>query len=330
MVFGDIIGNERIKNILVKALRRRRLPHSLLFCGPEGVGKKDMAEALAQALVCEKKNGDACGLCDSCRRAARGVHPDIIKIFPENDVIVINKMRMIKETAYFKPMLGDKRIFIITNADKMNDEAANSLLKILEEPPLFTHVILVTDNSFVLKPTIKSRCQILNFSPVSREDIVRILTKKGFDEKKANIMSLMVRGNLKQALNLDWDEVAEEKEKCWELFVALLKRENLFLFLEEYTAGKKSEIQEEICRMMEIFSLFCRDFILVKEGGPSALLINPEYKDRLKEHEERWTLNQALECLDKIDYTLSGMRRHQNFRLLMSSFTAHFAEQENV
>lgn len=325
-MFKNIIGNERIKRILEKALRRDRLPHSLLFCGPSGVGKVEMAKALAQALVCTGNKSGACGNCDSCRRVVRGNHPDVLNIAPENGVIKIETMRLLKQTAYLKPMQAKKRVFYIVEAEKMNEEAANSLLKILEEPPLFTHVILVTDYPFMIMSTIKSRCQVLNFSPVSKEDIARLLVETGFDKEKANLMALVAGGNVKQAQNLEWEEIAEEKKKVWDIFLSLISKKKLYQLLDEFTSLKKPESKEKISKMMEILSTFCRDFILLKEGGQSSFLMNPEYESQLRDQNNVWTVDRALDCMKKIDYTLSGLQRNQNFRLLMSSFTARFMD----
>ncbi|MFQ6108631.1 MAG: DNA polymerase III subunit delta', partial [Candidatus Aminicenantales bacterium] len=192
MAFKDVLGNDRQKKILRRALRKGRIPNSLLFCGLDGVGKRSTALVLAKAMNCEKSSDDACEACPSCRAISRGVFPDVMVVSPEKNVIKIDQMRILKQTAYLKPMTGKKRFFIVTEAEKMNDEASNSLLKILEEPPHFSHIILISSNPDMLKPTIKSRCQTLHFQPISKEDIEKILLEKGFGKEKAKIISLLV------------------------------------------------------------------------------------------------------------------------------------------
>ncbi|NOR15579.1 MAG: DNA polymerase III subunit delta', partial [Candidatus Aminicenantes bacterium] len=156
MGFSDILGNERIKRILRKALQRQRVPNSLLLSGPTGVGKIDFARTLAQALNCLEMTDDACGHCSSCLAIAKGNFPDVLQPVPEKEVLKVEQMRILKDTAYLKPMLGKKRVFILDRAERLNAAASNSLLKILEEPPGFSHILLLTANPFVILPTIKS------------------------------------------------------------------------------------------------------------------------------------------------------------------------------
>ena len=145
MAFQNILGNLRVKTILSKALQRNRVPHSLLFVGPEGVGKMETALVVAKALNCLQKTDDSCEECVSCVAINKKNFPDVMEVSPQKDVIKIEQMRLLKSTAYLKPMVGKKRVFIVTDAEKMREEAANSLLKILEEPPSFSHIFLCTN-----------------------------------------------------------------------------------------------------------------------------------------------------------------------------------------
>ncbi|GAG44939.1 unnamed protein product, partial [marine sediment metagenome] len=212
----------------------------MLFYGPRGIGKKDMALVLAKAMNCERKKDDACEVCASCKAINAGNFPDVLEISPEKEVIKIDQMRILRKIAYLKPMMGKKRVFVVVDADKMTEEAANSLLKILEEPPLFSYIILVAYNPFMIISTIKSRCQVLNFSPVSKEEIGKILVEKGYEEKKARIISLLVRGNLKQALSLEWEEVQDKRAKAWQLFLSLLRKGKVALFLRNYATSQRT------------------------------------------------------------------------------------------
>ena len=157
MSFSDIVGNGRIKRILGKALERGRLPNSLLFAGPQGVGKIDTALVAAKALNCLTLTADACEACEACTAITKGNHPDVMRIEPEKEILKIEQMRILKEAAYLRPMVGRKRVFIVEREESMNSEAANSLLKVLEEPPAFSHIFLITSNPFIILPTIRSR-----------------------------------------------------------------------------------------------------------------------------------------------------------------------------
>lgn len=319
MAFKDILGNERQKKILRRALQKKRIPNSLLFCGPEGVGKESMALVLAKAMNCETKRDDACEVCSSCRAISRANFPDVMKISPEKNVIKIDQMRVLKQTAYFKPMMGKKRVFIVAEAEKMNEEASNSLLKILEEPPLFSHIVLVTPNPDLIRPTIKSRCQVISFQPVSREDIEKILIEKGCEKEKAKIISLLVRGNLKRALSLEWEEVQAKREQAWELFLALVRREKIAAFMRDY-APPRGLSKEELEQVLEILSSYCRDFILIKEKGDIRYLMNPDYFGEYRKTEDLLSLEKSMDYLEKIDYALYVMPKNVNMNLLVTSF----------
>jgi DNA polymerase III delta' subunit len=330
MAFKDILGNSRVKKILRKALQKNKVPNSLLFCGPEGIGKKDMALVLAKAMNCERKKDDACEVCSSCKAINAGNFPDVIEISPEKEVIKIEQMRTLRKIAYLKPMMGKKRVFVVVDADKMTEEAANSLLKILEEPPLFSYIILVAQNPFMIMSTIQSRCQVLSFTPVSREDIGNILVEKGFEEKKAKIISLLVHGNLKQALSLEWEEVQDKRMKAWQLFVSLLRKGKVALFLRNYATSQRALIRDEWEQVLEMLSSFCRDSILIKERGDRRLLMNPDYEEEIRKEETQLSLEALMDCLTKIDYAIYGLGKNLNVNLLVSSFFSYFKEWEYV
>jgi DNA polymerase-3 subunit delta' len=330
MAFKDILGNSRVKMILRKALQKDKVPNSMLFCGPEGIGKRDMALVVAKAMNCERKKDDACEVCRSCKAINAGNFPDVIEISPEKEVIQIDQMRMLRQIAYLKPMMGKKRVFVVVGADKMKEEAANSLLKILEEPPLFSYIILVAHNPFMIISTIISRCQVLNFSPVSKEDIEKILVDKGYKQKKARIVSLLVRGNLKQALSLEWEEVQDKRTKAWQLFLSLLAKGKVALFLKDYATSRRAIVREEWEQVLEILSSFCRDSILLKEKGDRRLLMNPDYEEEIRKTEALMNLEGLMDCLAKIDNAIYGLEKNLNVNLLVSSFFSSLKEREYV
>ena len=292
MAFKDILGNERQKKILRRALQRGRIPNSLLFSGIEGIGKRSMAFVLAKAMNCERKKDDACEVCTSCKSINKSNHPDVMLISPEKNIIKIEQMRELKQTAYLKPMMAKKRVFIVAEAEKMNEEAANSLLKVLEEPPLISHIILVTTNLDALKPTIKSRCQILNFQPISKEDIEKILLEKGFKKERARAMSLVVGGNLKKALNLDWEEILAKRARAWDLFLSLLGEGKITSFLTDYSSSR-GQTKEELEEIFEILSSYCRDIILIKENGDIQLVINTP-SGKMSVHDDSYIRKAAI------------------------------------
>jgi DNA polymerase III delta' subunit len=325
MAFQNILGNRRVKTILSKALQRNRVPHSLLFVGPEGVGKMETALVVAKALNCLQKFDDSCEECTSCVAINKKNFPDVMEVSPQKDVIKIEQMRLLKSTAYLKPMVGKKRVFIISDAEKMREEASNSLLKILEEPPSFSHIFLCTNNPYLILPTIKSRCQALSFAPVFKEDIEKVLLEKGYEAEQARVISLVVRGNLKYALNLDWEDLQEKRQKAWQVLFALIKKENASVFLKEFSSSRFLG-RQEIEQIFEFLSSFCRDIVLIKEEGDLSHIMNPDYVQDLQEVSRLLSVEHTLDFLRKIDYSLYALQKNLNVNLLISSLFSHFME----
>lgn len=329
MSFKDVLGNQRVKNILRKSLQKNRLPHSMLFVGPEGVGKKDTALVAAKAINCLKRGDDACGTCSSCEAITRGNFPDVMIISPLKQVIKIEKMRDLKQTAYLKPMIGKRRVFIVEEAEKMTVEAANSLLKVLEEPPRLCHIFLLTANPYLILPTIKSRCHALTFSRVSMEDVQKVLAENGYDQDQAKIISLLVRGNLRQAKELDWADVQSRRQDAWELFLSFITGQRAAAVLQALTSPRRS-LKQDLDQVLEILASLFRDLILLKEGGDPRLLMNPDYRKDLLKVSRSLPLEKALDGLGRVDEGLSGLKRNLNANLLMTSMSASFVEQCHV
>ncbi len=320
MGFDDVVGNARVKKILRLALQKNRVPNSLLFCGPKGVGKKSLAFILAKAINCERETNDACERCSTCVAISGRRLPDVWEIGPEGQEIKIDQMRAMKQAAYLRPMVARKRVFIVDEAEKMNEPASNSLLKILEEPPLFSHIILLTSNPLLILPTIKSRCQILQFTPVGKEDIRKLLAEKGYPEEKARIISLVVRGNLEEALDADWEEIQNKREEAWAFFLSLLGKRDSSAFLNTYAFAQRRLVREDFEKTLEILSSFCRDLMLLKERGEPALLLNPDYAAKIQVLEEAGSLEKTWDCLSQVDRVISGLDKNLNLGLLVSSF----------
>jgi len=329
MAFSDIPGNERVKKILQAFLKKERLPHALIFAGPEGTGKKLMALNLAKALNCEKNKLDPCDECAQCHSIDNENHPDVIVISPEGRFIKIDQMRFLIQTAYLKPMIGSNRVFIIDHAEKLNEEASNAILKILEEPPLFTLIILLTDNPSFLLPTIRSRCQIIHFSSIKKEQIESILKEKGYDEEKARLISLLAKGNLEEALSIDWEEIQEKKRRTWEIFKNLITGRNLFqtykrLEQEAYSPEFKGEFKD----FLELMVSFCRDIILLKEGGDPKYLLNPDFLSEFLKIKGLVNLEKIQNYLEKIENLIYSFEKNVKIKMLIDYLFSTFAFRE--
>lgn len=163
-MFDQIVGHQRIKTFFSNALQKERLFSSYLFTGPEGIGKKKTAVAIAAMLNCESPDNAPCGICRSCLKIHQGVHVDITMIEAEKDEILAEQAEAVLDAIRFAPFEGKARVFIIDNAHQLNPTSGNMLLKTLEEPPAGNYFFLVTSKPDSLLSTIRSRCQEVAFS----------------------------------------------------------------------------------------------------------------------------------------------------------------------
>lgn len=172
-MFEKIIGNNQIKDILVKAIQNETISHSYLFFGIPGIGKKMLAMELAKEILCIEKEPN--NTCKSCIEFDSNNHPDFMCIEPEGNSIKIEQIRFIQKKIQEKPIISNKKVYIINEADTMTQEAQNCLLKTLEEPPQFATIILIGSNESAFLSTIKSRCMILTFQPIDNEEIKKYM-----------------------------------------------------------------------------------------------------------------------------------------------------------
>lgn len=183
-----------------------RLPHALLFAGQPGLGKANFAERLAQALLCQMlgPGGESCGTCKSCRLCVAGTHPDLMRVSPleEGKPITVDQVRALVEFVTKRPHIASRKVVVMVPAETMNLNAANSLLKMLEEPPLGNVFLLVTDQPAKLPPTVRSRCHRLDFGPVRRPDALAWLQTRDVSPSDAGALLDLAAGAPLQALAL--------------------------------------------------------------------------------------------------------------------------------
>jgi len=330
MAFKDIYGNSHVKRILMLALERNRVPNSLLFWGQDGVGKKQTALTLAKALNCRRKRNDACDECDHCRAIEDHRFPDVFEIAPEKNVLKIDQIRDIKHFAYLRPLAGGKRVFIVQDAEKMSEDAGNSLLKVLEEPPSFSHIVLITRNIYLILPTIQSRCQLLGFSPIRKEETEVILREKGYAEEQAKLISILAEGNLEQALSLEWETVQAQRKEAWDFLLSLLQGRDASAFLRKFAYSQRWVVGEGLTQTLKIFSSFFRDLVLLKEGGDVRFMLNPDFENALRDAEGLISYNQTMDYLKRVDEALLAIPRNMNVNLIVSSLFSNIGDRQHA
>lgn len=196
MSFENIIGNDKIKEELVDTIKSGNVSHSYMFVGQEGIGKYEFAVEFAKMILCLSENKLNCNSCDSCIKFLSSNHPDFIKLEPDGNSIKIAQMRQMQENIYQKPIISSKKVFIINNAEKMTQEAQNSLLKTLEEPPYYVVIILIVSNENLVLNTIKSRCLKLHFQNLNKREILEYIKENNFIDYFTDNMVNLCNGSI--------------------------------------------------------------------------------------------------------------------------------------
>jgi DNA polymerase III subunit delta' len=308
-MFDKLIGNNHLKDVFRRLLISQRLPHSLLFVGEEGVGKRTFALELAKAFVCQNPQaGEACDVCGACKRADKfhiphvdentkvdeklkdqfkkvffSEHSDIGMVVPLKRNILVDAIRNLEEEANFRPFEARGRFFIIDNADKLNDEASNALLKTLEEPSETTYIFLITSRPASLLPTIRSRCQIVRFAPVDTRQIEGYLEgTKHFTIDDSELLSKLAHGSIGRALELDLGKFRERRETLLKVLESLLTNNNRAVLLkaaEEINDAKNKEYYEDY---LETLQTLIHDVWILRLGETEEKIINADLKEKLK------------------------------------------------
>jgi DNA polymerase III subunit delta' len=203
--FAGLLGQQRAKSLLERSLGSGRIAHAYLFRGPEGVGKKLFAAAMAKALNCRTSGpASACDWCVSCKKYLSGNHPDYLVESPEKEAIKIERIRELTKTLSYPPYESERRVIVLENVHTMRAEAANSLLKTLEEPPAGNVLILTAETSKNVLPTIRSRCQVIPFFPLNVTETSQILEDvHGIAKEKARLLARLSEGSPGKALLFD-------------------------------------------------------------------------------------------------------------------------------
>ena len=280
MPFSAIIGHRPVIDLLRETVRRARVPQSLLFAGPDGVGKRTTALALAQAVNCpNRRDGDACGTCSTCDRIARGVHSDVTFIDTAGEASI--KIRTLRERLLevlgYRPFEAERRVYIIDEADALTDEAQDALLKTLEEPPPAAILILVTAYPDTLRPTIQSRCRRLRFGPLAESDVTRVLVERcRIERSAAPALAAASGGSVAQALAGKAGDLGEDRRAAVELLLSagrggggVLARLKAATVLVDHETDRRD--REALGMRFSLVGSLLRDLGVLASGASSPL-----------------------------------------------------------
>ncbi len=295
MKFEDIRGQEELKEHFKSAIRLGKVSHAYIINGEKGYGRKHLAEAFAQSLLCEKLNSDhdenqisfpglelpkpypdiiePCEECVSCKKARHHNHPDIIYISHEKpNLISADEIRTeLVDTVDIIPYESKRKIYIIEDGELINETGQNILLKTIEDPPDYITIILLTSDVDKLLPTVLSRCVCLNTVPVSKAEIRAYLMDNGVVDYQADMAISFAKGNPGRALSIANDIYFQERCKI----VCNIMRDLGHYHVKEITdlAVKTLEDKENIGEYMELLMMLLRDVLVYKTTGDEGRLL---------------------------------------------------------
>ena len=308
MYFEKLRGQRFAKKYLSNSIKSNMISHAYMFEGPSGVGKNTMARELATTLL-EMEN-----LFNS---------PDYIEITPDGNSIKIAQIRKLQSDILVKPYKSYK-IYVIDEAQKMTVEAQNALLKTLEEPPKYAIIILITNNKESLLDTIKSRCEIIKFTPIPLVEVADYLTQTGVDKNRASLLANFSRGSMQKAIELseseDFHIMRDEVQKYVETFLtgSMLDIMDIQSSIEKY--------KDNITNVLDLLVNYFRDIMMVKENVDSSMIINLDRLVFIKNMSTKITYSQLSKIIDIIEETKNKLRSNCNFNISIQVMTLNIYE----
>jgi DNA polymerase III subunit delta' len=359
LLWPRVIGQARVKSLLLSAIRSNRLAHAYLFYGPEGVGKDAMGLEIARMLHCEQGDDTACGICASCVKMDSLHHPDVhlITALPvgkgeDRDdgpldkltageleeirtelakkgsdpyyaisitragSIKINSIREIRREVPLSTLGRQRRVYVISNADEMGTEAANMLLKTLEEPPPQTMFILTTAHREALPQTIVSRCQQVRFDPITEPDLQSaLMDRKGVDEAQALLVARLSDGSYSWALDLLEKDLMQERVDVVDFVSNTLGSRHIEVgdIIERITSERD---RARVVRFLHLMLIWMRDAMVLARGGS---VINVDQSERLSKFVAVFPRANLSAAMADIEHAISLVERNVYINLVLYS-----------
>ncbi len=319
-MWDSVLGHEQNKAFLTKFLQAQARPHALLFTGGEGLGKKQLALAFAKTLLCLHQKGD--DGCESCRllnfQDGNLSHPDFILLqrYEDKTEILIDQIRNLISQAAFAPVLSPYKVCIIEDADRMNISAANSFLKLLEEPPAGWLIILLATQEEALLPTILSRVVTLRFHPVPLPEVEQHLLGLGISQEQSRVLARLSEGSIGLARRLQEQEVWSYRQTAWELLQALpLQTPVNYIgeckWIEKYT-------RPEAILLIKLCQLLLRDMLLLR-SGLSLHLYNCDWQQSLADLAEKWSIHDLKSALSVCNEAYRALQSNASVKLVLEA-----------
>lgn len=297
MYFNNIIGQDFAKKYLTNSIKKNKINHAYMFEGIDGIGKKKLSQELAKILL-DTENVEST--------------PDYINIHPDGNSIKISQIRKLQTDIIVKPHKQYK-IYIINQAESMTIEAQNALLKTLEEPPEYAIIILITSNKESLLDTIKSRCEIIKFLPISIVDLNNYLITKGIDKNRAQLLSTFARGSIEKAIELSESADFTIMRDEIQTYIEIMLDKDMIDILEIPTSMEK--YKNDAINVLDILINYFRDMMLLKEKVDKSMIINIDKITFIQNMSKKITYSQVSKIIDIIEDTKKKIRSNCNFNI---------------
>jgi DNA polymerase-3 subunit delta' len=339
-MFENIIGQDLAKKILENCIKSGRVPSALLFHGPDGVGKRTFALTLARILNCCRVEHGYCGECPSCKGVANLTHPDLKMIFPvkkageveglplpeqydEQGTITIDMVRELRKEASLRPFQEGKRVFIVLDADRMNEEATNAFLKLLEEPPADTLIILTTTRPSYLLATILSRCQRIPFRRLPDEAIENWLVEKtGADRDRAHLIASLANGSLGLAERMVAEFAEEHRTRLFDFILRTPPRDDLDILDFAQEVVKDDSVPETLGTLESAY----RDMLALKLGAGDSLM-NADQRELLEKGARSIASGNIYDIIYEIEDAFAELNRNVNPNLILFNLFSRVHEK---
>jgi len=330
MRLADIIGHAPVVALLRQAVARERVPQSLLFAGPDGVGKRATAIALAQALNCPARRAsqadDACGTCPTCQRIGRGQHSDVVAIDRGEDSII--KIKVLRERVLdaigYRPFEAVKRVFIIA-ADDLDVIQQDALLKTLEEPPPSAVLILVSAYPGTLLETVQSRCRRLRFGPLNERDVARVLVEHaGVERAAANALAAASGGSVSRALAEKAGDLGDDRDAALGVLAAATRSVGDQLKASTALAkhGSDRRDREALGARLDVLRSLVRDLGVLATRGSTAL-DNADLESDLRQLSAGYGLARVAQAYAALAQAESALDRYASPKIVADWVALH-------
>ncbi len=325
MDYKDIVGHELVVQSLKRSVKNNNISHFYLFEGEGGLGKRTLGRTFAKTLLCEEKGEEPCNRCGSCIKFDHLNHPDYHEIEPEKGIIRKGQVEEIIRGMSMSPFGGDRKVFLMDQAHLMNKEAQNAMLKSLEEPPIYVHMILVTSSSKNLLPTIVSRGQQIRFGQIPISLVAEYLVQReGMATEEARFLAEFSKGSLGRAVQLcSSEDFFQIRDWIIELMDLLIRGESwkIFSAVERFTE-EKDRVQE----LLDIMLFWFRDLMVYKSTGDLSLVINSD-KEKLLSEQSFLDFDRINGIIKKIQDTSMNLQLNVNYQLSIETMLFKIQEE---